>query len=167
MIIFVIAVSACPEGQHQCLLQSRREMSMLCCTSSTCISSSTCCPFSTSTTSSTSCLSTSWILRFGSAQMKEKHSRLLRQHHEYFHKVWGCLLKSGYQNSRYAHQIERFACLYASHVSNLSFYSPDKAWRADSDGMVHENMLPKAETWVEFAANPSGSNGADGSAATA
>lgn len=62
-------------------------------------------------------------------QMKEKHSTLLRRHHEYFHRVWGCLLKSGYQNSRYAHQIERFACLYASHVSNLSFYSPDKSWR--------------------------------------
>ena len=26
-------------------------------------------------------------------------------------------------------QLERFACVYTSHVSNLSFYSPDKTFR--------------------------------------
>ena len=43
--------------------------------------------------------------------------------------MWGQLLKTGYQNSRFAHQVERFACLYTSHVSNLTFYSPDKSYR--------------------------------------
>ena len=28
-----------------------------------------------------------------------------------------------------AAQVERFACLYTSHVSNLHFYSPDKCYR--------------------------------------
>ncbi len=54
---------------------------------------------------------------------------MLQEHHERFHKVWGQLLKTGYQNSRFAHQVERFACLYTSHVSNLCFYSPDKSYR--------------------------------------
>lgn len=33
------------------------------------------------------------------------------------------------QSSRYAHQLERFACIYTSHVSNLIFYSPLKSYR--------------------------------------
>jgi hypothetical protein len=39
------------------------------------------------------------------AEVKSKHSRLLREYHESFHHVWGRLLKTGYQNSRYAHQV--------------------------------------------------------------
>ena len=63
------------------------------------------------------------------AQVREKHRALLAEHHARFHHVWGQLLKTGYQNSRFAHQVERFACLYTSHVSNMCFYSPDKCYR--------------------------------------
>jgi len=62
-------------------------------------------------------------------QIRQQHRQLLHEHHERFHAVWGQLLKTGYQNSRFAHQVERFACLYTSHVSNLAFYSPDKSYR--------------------------------------
>lgn len=71
--------------------------------------------------------------------VRDKHRALLKQHHEAFHAVWGRLLKAGYQNSRYAHQVQRFACLYSSHVSNLAFYSPEKSWRATPDAMAHED----------------------------
>lgn len=40
-----------------------------------------------------------------SVQVREKHRALLAQHHERFHPVWGQLLKTGYQNSRFAHQV--------------------------------------------------------------
>ena len=62
-------------------------------------------------------------------QVRTRHSQLLEAHHQRFHKIWGQLMKTGYQNSRFAHQVERFACLYTSHVSNLSFYSPNKSYR--------------------------------------
>ncbi len=62
-------------------------------------------------------------------QIRQQHRQLLHEHHQRFHAVWGQLLKTGYQNSRFAHQVERFACLYTSHVSNLAFYSPDKSYR--------------------------------------
>ena len=39
--------------------------------------------------------------------LRERHTELLRTHHEQFHPVWGQLMKTGYQNSRYAHQMER------------------------------------------------------------
>ncbi|CAL5221480.1 g3680 [Coccomyxa viridis] len=72
------------------------------------------------------------------ASVRDRHSKLLQDHHERFHAVWGQLLKTGYQNSRFGHQVERFACLYTSHVSNLCFYSPDKSYRGRMDHMAHE-----------------------------
>ena len=53
-------------------------------------------------------------------EVRESHRQLLQAHHERFHKVWGQLMKTGYQNSRFAHQLERFACLYTSHVRSAS-----------------------------------------------
>ena len=40
--------------------------------------------------------------------LRARHRSLLKSHHEQFHPVWGQLLKTGYQNSRYAHQMERW-----------------------------------------------------------
>ncbi|KAI8472984.1 MAG: purine 5'-nucleotidase [Monoraphidium minutum] len=77
-------------------------------------------------------------LRQRRAEVKGRHSALLRSYHESFHPVWGRLLKTGYQNSRYAHQMDRFACLYTSHVSNLAMLSPDRAYRGRVDLMAHE-----------------------------
>ena len=71
--------------------------------------------------------------------LKARHCSLLQAHHEAFHPVWGQLFKTGYQNSRYAHQVERFACIYASHVSNMMFYSPLKSYRGRVDSMAHED----------------------------
>ncbi|KAF8406434.1 hypothetical protein HHK36_008521 [Tetracentron sinense] len=67
-----------------------------------------------------------------------QHQHDQRRCHQKFHKVWGQLMKTGYQNSRFAHQVERFACLYTSQVTNLSFYSPDKYYRPSEDFMPHE-----------------------------
>ena len=55
-----------------------------------------------------------------------------------FHNVWGQLFKAGYQNSRFAHQVERFACLYTSKVNNLLYYSPYKSYRTSADVMPHD-----------------------------
>ncbi|XP_057533811.1 uncharacterized protein LOC130811504 [Amaranthus tricolor] len=71
-------------------------------------------------------------------QVRLGHQQLLCQCHQKFHKVWGQLMKTGYQNSRFAHQVERFACLYSSQVTNLSLYSPDKYYRPSEDYMPHE-----------------------------
>ncbi|CAL9125733.1 unnamed protein product [Musa acuminata var. zebrina] len=71
-------------------------------------------------------------------QVRCLHQDAQREHHQKFHKVWGQLMKTGYQNSRFAHQVERFACLYTSQVTNLSLYSPDKYYRPSEDFMPHE-----------------------------
>ncbi|GAB2219003.1 hypothetical protein Droror1_Dr00006628 [Drosera rotundifolia] len=71
-------------------------------------------------------------------QLRLAHQQAQRELHKKFHEVWGQLMKTGYQNSRFAHQVERFACLYTSEVSNLSLYSPDKYYRPSEDFMPHE-----------------------------
>lgn len=76
-------------------------------------------------------------------QVRLSHQEAQRENHQKFHKVWGQLMKTGYQNSRFAHQVERFACLYTSQVSNLSLYSPDKYYRPSEDFMPHEfDIIP-------------------------
>lgn len=72
------------------------------------------------------------------AAARERHRESLRQHHKEFHPRWGQLLKSGYQASRFAHQIERFACIYTSRVSNLGLHSPNKSYRSMVDSMPHD-----------------------------
>ncbi|XP_057503028.1 uncharacterized protein LOC130786695 isoform X1 [Actinidia eriantha] len=71
-------------------------------------------------------------------EVRFSHQQAQRECHQKFHKVWGQLMKTGYQNSRFAHQVERFACLYTSQVTNLSLYSPDKYYRPSEDFMPHE-----------------------------
>ena len=39
------------------------------------------------------------------AQVRESHREMLAEHHASFHSTWGQLLKTGYQNSRFAHQV--------------------------------------------------------------
>ncbi|KDD76457.1 5' nucleotidase, partial [Helicosporidium sp. ATCC 50920] len=71
-------------------------------------------------------------------EMRLTHRRELQRMHRAFHPIWGALLKAGYKNSRYARQVERYACLYTSHVANLAFYSPEKSWMARMDVLAHE-----------------------------
>ncbi|KAG9147085.1 hypothetical protein Leryth_005319 [Lithospermum erythrorhizon] len=71
-------------------------------------------------------------------EVRLSHQQGQREMHQKFHHVWGQLMKTGHQNSRFAHQVERFACLYTSQVSNLSLYSPDKYYRSTGEFMPHE-----------------------------
>ncbi|KAM7273059.1 hypothetical protein ACFE04_027723 [Oxalis oulophora] len=76
-------------------------------------------------------------------KVRMAHQHAQRECHQKCHKVWGQLMKTGYQNSRFAHQVERFACLYTSQVSNISLYSPDKYYRPSEDFLPHEfDILP-------------------------
>lgn len=74
------------------------------------------------------------------AEAKARHREKTRELHAAFHPVWGQLMKAGSQNSRFAHQLERYACLYTSHARNLVAYSPQKTHRGQSDFMPHDDL---------------------------
>ena len=44
------------------------------------------------------------------AALKDRHGKLLQRHHEAFHPVWGQIMKTGYQNSRYSYQARAREC---------------------------------------------------------
>jgi len=55
-----------------------------------------------------------------------------------FHSYWGSLLKEGNEQSSFGAQVEEYACLYTSRVSNLLAYSPQQTFRSPRDLMAHE-----------------------------
>lgn len=59
-------------------------------------------------------------------------------YHRKFHPHWGQLFKTGYQNSRFAQQVEDYACLYAARASHLGYYSPRARFHTIVDVMPHD-----------------------------
>jgi 5'-nucleotidase len=57
-----------------------------------------------------------------------------RRHHPF----WGPLLKEGYETSSFGHQVEEYACVYTSKVSNFLAYSPRHEFRSPRESMAHE-----------------------------
>lgn len=55
-----------------------------------------------------------------------------------FHKFWGSLLKESNEQSSFGDQVEEYACLYTSRVSNFLGYSPLQYFRSPRDLMPHE-----------------------------
>lgn len=55
-----------------------------------------------------------------------------------FHPYWGSLLKEGDEQSSFGAQVEEYACVYTSRVSNFLAYSPAQFFRGPRDVMAHE-----------------------------
>jgi HAD superfamily 5'-nucleotidase-like hydrolase len=57
-------------------------------------------------------------------------------------RYWGLTFKEGNENSRFGEQIEVYACVYTSRVSNFVFYSPMQYFRSPRAAMAHERSAP-------------------------
>ena len=57
-----------------------------------------------------------------------------------FHPWWGPLLKAGNEHSIFGEQVESYACLYSSRVTNLLAVSPVQYHRSPRDRMPHETL---------------------------
>jgi hypothetical protein len=55
-----------------------------------------------------------------------------------FNRWWGLMFKEGRENSKFGEQIEQYACIYTSRVSNFLHYSPTHYYRSPRDTMPHE-----------------------------
>ena len=69
----------------------------------------------------------------------KKIKELIDKRTKVFHPIWGELMKVGLKQSRFAHQVLVYACLYSSCVSNMRFYSPYKKFLSFSDRLPHES----------------------------
>lgn len=72
------------------------------------------------------------------AELDIKINELLQQKESTIHSMWGELMKVGLERSRFAYQVEGFACIYTSRVSNLRFYSPQKVFSSFHDILPHD-----------------------------
>jgi len=81
------------------------------------------------------------LLREKRLAISDYLTEVIELHHTGFHPLWGQLFKAGHQNSRWAQQVQDYACLYTSHASNLAYVAPDTSFRAPSDLMPHDRIL--------------------------
>jgi len=69
----------------------------------------------------------------------DRDARSLRRRiDQRFHPYWGPLLKEGSELSLLGAQVDAYACLYMSRVSNLLPYSPHQFFRSPHNAMHHE-----------------------------
>jgi HAD superfamily 5'-nucleotidase-like hydrolase len=61
-----------------------------------------------------------------------------------FNACWGLMFKEGTENSRFGEQVEQYACIYTSRISNLLAYSPMQYFRSPRGFMPHERLASAA-----------------------
>jgi HAD superfamily 5'-nucleotidase-like hydrolase len=95
------------------------------------------------------------LLRRACKEADAKVAALERRLEEGLNPYWGLTFKEGNENSRFGEQIEVYACIYTSRVSNLVFYSPMQYFRSPRAMMPHERAAPvRISPWGEPHAAP-------------
>ena len=73
--------------------------------------------------------------------LRDTNARIADLQHQVefgYNRYWGLTFKEGSENSRIGEQIEDYACVYTSRVSNFVFYSPMHYFRVLRRAMPHE-----------------------------
>jgi 5'-nucleotidase len=89
-------------------------------------------------------------LRDANARVQE----LERQVEVGYNRYWGLTFKEGHENSRFGEQIEDYACIYTSRVSNFLFYSPMQYLRSLRAAMPHERLMLRMAPYGDEHAPP-------------
>ncbi len=71
-------------------------------------------------------------------QILEHEARWSEKLDTSFHSYWGSFFKQGTSKTRFASQLEAYACLYTSRVSNFAYYGSHRYFRVPWDPMMHE-----------------------------
>ncbi|MGB5879288.1 MAG: 5'-nucleotidase domain-containing protein, partial [Thermoanaerobaculia bacterium] len=84
-------------------------------------------------------------LRNSFDQLRRDHFELLREEATWserlarrFNPYWGSFFKQGTSKTRFASQLESYACLYTSRVSNFAYYGSNRYFRVSEDPMMHK-----------------------------
>ena len=72
------------------------------------------------------------------ADIDRKISPLIQEQQKMFNPYWGEVMRVGIEESFFAYQVERFACVYMSKLSDLLETSPRTYFRAPKRPMPHE-----------------------------
>jgi hypothetical protein len=65
-------------------------------------------------------------------------SSLIKKQHALYNAHWGQLMRSGNEESYFAYQLDRYACVYMTKISDLLELSPRTYFRAPRRPLSHE-----------------------------
>lgn len=68
-------------------------------------------------------------------------SKLIKNCHQLYNPYWGEIFRSGVEASRFAGQVEKYACIYMGKISDLNHFSPRTYFRPKRRPLPHENGL--------------------------
>ena len=72
------------------------------------------------------------------AHLDNRIGELIQQHQKVFNPYWGEVMRIGNEESYFAGQVDRYACVYASKLSDLLSLSPRTYFRTHRRKMPHE-----------------------------
>ena len=72
------------------------------------------------------------------SEIDKEIGALITKREEIFNKYWGETMRAGAEESYFAYQIERFACIYMSHLKSFLECSPRTYFRAFKRTLPHE-----------------------------
>lgn len=73
--------------------------------------------------------------------LDKKISQLIKKQQSVFNPHWGEIMRAGNEESYFAHQVDRFACIYMAKLSDLLEMSPRTYFRAARRPLAHELAL--------------------------
>jgi hypothetical protein len=65
-------------------------------------------------------------------------SKAIKEHQAHFNKSWGEVMRAGQEESRFAGQVEKYACIYMSKIADFAGYSPRAYFRPKKRSLAHE-----------------------------
>lgn len=74
-------------------------------------------------------------------ELDKRISTLIRSQQSMFNRHWGEVFRAGNEESYFAHQVDRFACIYMAKISDLLELSPRMYFRASRRPLAHELAL--------------------------
>ncbi len=75
------------------------------------------------------------------AELDKRISALIKKQQSSFNPYWGEIMRAGNEESYFAHQVDRFACVYMAKLSDLFEHSPRTYFRATRRPLAHEIAL--------------------------
>jgi len=72
------------------------------------------------------------------SEMDKKLGVLIRKYSGHFNPSWGEVMRAGIEPSRFAGQVEKYACIYMSKIADFAKYSPRTYYRPKRRPLPHE-----------------------------
>ncbi len=76
-------------------------------------------------------------------EIDKKLSPLIRKREKMFNPYWGEVMRVGIEESYFAYQVQRFACVYMAHLADILELSPRTYFRSAKRPLAHE-MIQKS-----------------------